>query len=1017
MSRLGSKFGDKISKVFRELDDAFGDGQATPPKKPEEIVNEPATDVVEAEAGIAGGEIAAQAEGKGGGEVVPHETPAEGEASTAGAGAVEEEAAAPTDQVSSEAVNTQTGGPITPQLTDEQIMDAVYEVGSPAEHAGPVESEQLAGRQGRFRNINLDFFAENTTKRTIDFMNKAKGGFLSNPARRVVSHEATLSKSVGGANTVGELRDRLAKITGGSINDKWEPEDLVGIYETLDVQARELHEYAMELRGRKDYTQEEFAHFRLLSTRLAATQEIASVRAAEAGRMLNALQAVSKSVNRDYSEQLTDIVRQGGGDEVLKQQIKAMGDVNPTLADIVNTNRVTWKTKLWNTALQWRYNMMLSSFRTHAANITGSAAAGLFETLVVDPTKWAINNIEFGGRAVVNAVFGKGGMKPEDRVTFSELVPEDPVESALRAFSVGKRVFMGEELGEGKIYNEMGIRGTPGDDTSYLPQQVQIPTRLLEAEDAVFKSMYADARLRQLAKRKAILNGSTKAERQKLYNEYMAAPSDDMVADATEHARRLTFTNDPSYYGSILTAVTRAVEAGRQHSEAVGLIIPFVRTPMNLLGYALQNSTGGLHAFRTLHGQLTGTPEQRADAMARLSIAAGLFIVTESLVKEGKITGAPPSNYGEYRVREEAGWRANSIKIGNDYYQLNRADPLGLLLLTNATIHESISASSTNDLSTAILHGIVEAANQLTDRSILSGLGDLQRVFAASESTFGRQTGKFAARIATSFIIPALSRDFRNAKDEYIRSLDVPSTVTGGFGSATLKAIKNAVPYLSESLPPQVDVWGGDRINAGGAVYRGMMPLTKAPLRDIEDIDAIGAAGIALRLSLGKPDHMLMIPGTPNLHINLLDADDNKGWVYRRYQQVVGGYRLRAMQSFVESSAWANAVETGEYGPDSYAKRIVDNLMAGAMVQAKVAFLKELEEMDTITPTVGGEQVDDPIPLKHQYSKRQYVEYSRLILQNGMTKEDREMLQQRGYDRAYKPGAYGMPEQLRVPTF
>ena len=913
--------------------------------------------------------------------------------------------------------NPATGAP--PRGPDDVVTEeAIDQLGAP-EYMEPPHTN-LEGRMEPHRNINLSFFRDDSTKKTIEFYNRAHEGFVDNPKREVVTHRETLSRSAAGAINADEYRQRIKKVVGGDVNEKWEPEDLVTIYQLMEDQASELREYAMQLKAQRaggiEPSHEDLAHYQLLEARFVTTQEIASVRAAEAGRMLNALQAVSKSGGRQYYQDLSNIVRGAGGPENIFAKIDIMSETEG-LKDAADKARKSFAARTWDNLVQLRYSMMLSSWRTHAANVAGSAMTGLYEKLLVNPVKLAANNAEYVVRAAAQKMFGKGGMRAEDRMRLAEVGTEawETVRSLRQSFALSKQVFKGEKLGHGKFYNEMGLRMNE-QERGAIMQGVATPTRLLEAEDAFFRSTYYNSKIAGLAKRKALNEAKTNEQVAELYQNYIKSPTDDMVAEARDHAAKLTFTNDPSYYGSMLHSLSQMATKVQEWEPVGRLVLPFVRTPANIVGYTLENTPmRALTAPKKLLGQLTSKDATvRADAEARMAIAAGLYVYLKDYWSEGKITGAPPDNYGVLRAREQAGWKANAIRVGDDYYELNRMDPLGMVLAMYATSYDAGAHLTEEDIPTSSAASIITVATMLTDRSFLAGLGDVERIFQSSEGTVGKQAGKFAGRTITSFYIPGVMRDAREMQDPYKRSLDVPDTLLGATWETVKKATLNAVPWMTDNLPPQVDAHGEDKINGGGMLWRGLVPIRTSHIEQ----DPVSVAYIVTGTPVNKPDYRLSIPGGgggPKL--DLLAMDDGQGWVYRHYQKMVGRERKAAMEKVIKTSVWKKAVENNDFGPESLAADAVMKAVRMGKQAGTIKFLEQLMNQSSFRPKVGGEQMKE-VKIIHAFDKNEYKQLVKALKRKGPTEENLKKIEDtKIYKYKYKPEQKGLPPEMRTPEF
>lgn len=887
-----------------------------------------------------------------------------------------------------------------------------------------IAPEMLHGRERPRRNINLDFFEDDQTKRVLDMYNALHGVAGEDlPGRRVVTHEETLSRTVGmGDVAEDEAISRMRKILGGDINEKWSPEDLLTSYRMLEQQGDELHRLAADLNAKQTsgatLSTEDLAEYQLFEKRFVALMEITSTRAAEAGRMLNSLKALQTDSSRDYARTLRDVVQTGGGAENISERIRLMSMVDPTdLEAVARMSRDSLSAKTWDALVRVRYNFMLSSMRTHLANIAGSGSALLYENLLVNPLKVGINNMEYMGRAAGQYFFNRGGMAPEDRMLLGESVSMayHTLGSAQEAMSLAYRVAKGEALGHGKIMNEMGIRvdrvfGT--EEPSIGGFILDTPTRMLEAEDAFFRTMHINAKIRQLAHRRAIMMGNTDAEVNDIYDQLVRTPPDEFKHAAYEYAAKLTFTGDPSVYGSVIGGIADA--ASKFQDYPVGrIILPFVRTPANLTGYTIESlGLQGVAAPNLFYQQLTSNnPEIRADALARASIAAGLFVLSSHWYEEGMITGMRPKNSGIARAREASGWQANSLRIGDDYYALNRLDPVGLSIGALATVHDVMAYMGTDEAETAAIGAMLTVASMITDRSMLSGFGELTDIFTASEYTGPRRAGVFVGRTASSFIVPSLVRDFRQLADPYQRSQNTPDDAAGAAVEALLNAILNATPGWSEQLPPAVNAFGEDQMMGGSPMFRAFVPMNRREIRD----DPVGQAWIALGISMPTPDSKLRLPGLLP-EIDLLSMDGHRGWVYREYVQAVQREKYRATQRFVESSSFKRAVEDGDLGPNSTVAVALQQVLTQANTAGKLRFFQWLEGRDSFEPVVGGEPIGERIQIT-PINREVLREIDRAVRGQSPSPEVMERIREHGAVH-FRPRREvpGMAEELRLPT-
>ena len=150
---------------------------------------------------------------------------------------------------------------------------------------------------------------------------------------------------------------------------------------------------------------------------------------------------------------------------------------------------------------------------------------------------------------------------------------------------------------------------------------------------------------------------------------------------AFESAQEATFTVRPER-GSMSEKVEQMVQ---KHS-ILRLVMPFVRTPVNIVKFAGQRFLPfDLPGVRGVHKKLMKdlqSPDPIVAAAARGRQAAGsaMWAMTAMAVVNGRITGRGPKNHQERKILEQTGWRPYSIEANGNYYSYQRLDPFATFL-------------------------------------------------------------------------------------------------------------------------------------------------------------------------------------------------------------------------------------------------------------------------------------------------------------------------------------------------
>ena len=631
----------------------------------------------------------------------------------------------------------------------------------------------------------------------------------------------------------------------------------------------------------------------------------------------------------------------------------------------------------WSSMVTTRYNFMLSSIRTHVANIVGSSMTGVWEFGMVGTTRMAINNLE---HYIRQAIPGASKMSPGDRYTLSSWKSElngmvlGAREGAILAYEImaGRRAIP-KHLGVTKAANEGLIRYDP----AKVPQSTgkkwwTSPVRLLDAEDSFFKSIYFNGKIANLAERKAraeaVVEGVSFEAR---FRHHRSSPSKEMITEASQFASRLTFTNDPSMYGTFLGGLAKA-SSKLQHAHPVfNMLLPFVKTPANIIGYSVNSVTGGATNVTKLFNDITGPDALvRSEAIAKVTIAAGMWMYVWGMWEDQTITGQGSPSPDVNRTMRGTGWRPNSIKVNDKYYSLERIEPAGIAINIIATTRDIIShlqhnGGSQQEMSTVLTFGIAAMADMLVDRSWLSSFADIT---AAATSGDARGIAHEAAGAGLSFFVPNVLRDVREYMDRNRREMEFR-----GIQDRMIKQIKNAIPGLSSELPSRI-MWNGDYETTEAHPLLGDLWNATIPIKISKAGPDPAAAALAnARVSMPKPGSKLSLNrDIPKASLDLMRMDGGEGFVYQKYQIEIGKMRSRAVNKVVNSGSFKRLAEKGQIGPNSIGARMLQDAVTQGTKAGKGKFLQWVRKVDKFTVNDGQKTIKVTHPFKPQ-------EYTRLM--------------------------------------
>jgi hypothetical protein len=327
------------------------------------------------------------------------------------------------------------------------------------------------------------------------------------------------------------------------------------------------------------------------------------------------------------------------------------------------------------------------------------------------------------------------------------------------------------------------------------------PTRLLGAEDAIFKGVAFRVELKSLAVREAMAQGLKGEDFARKVAELENEPPAAMMKQAVDGAFLRTLNND-------LGPMGQAITTGINESVVGRFIIPFVRTPTNAAKYAWQRAPvlNMLSAQNWKDVIAGGAARDRALARVALGNAVAAVIFYETA--QGNFIGEGPT---DPRLRRDFFAAPadnptvprrirNSVKIGGEYIGLDRLDPvLGSMISVTVNAAEIIAqlpqpppgADEELDQGLQLMAAVGIAASRVfVNKSSMKGLADMLDAFA--------QPNRSGERVLKSFArstVPGVVRQVQTRLVDENAVRDARSIVS---------QVKSGIPGYASDVPPRV---------------------------------------------------------------------------------------------------------------------------------------------------------------------------------------------------------------------
>ena len=368
-------------------------------------------------------------------------------------------------------------------------------------------------------------------------------------------------------------------------------------------------------------------------------------------------------------------------------------------------------------------------------------------------------------------------------------------------------------------------------------------------------------------------------ERFDLTKSRLARVIEGRVRDATWKRQLDDLMNDPLRGAGTRTIAGIGIAAQKLVEQVpfTGLVLPFIRTPVNLIAWALNRNPASLVWKGIRKDWYQGNAEMQAELMGKLTTGVALYTAGVSLAAGGFITGRGPRDPAMQRQLRESGWQPYAMKIGDTYVSFARADPASTVIGMIADAVDAInntyqSQDAQANITDATAAAIGVLTNMITQKTFLAGLtGTLNAI--VRPDIYGTQLVRsYAANIIPNFMAQATT-PFEDDLYKARSALDAIMVRIPGWGSDSVDKLRNP---LGEPLTKMQ----GPLNNATDVVN----PFTIS----YENDDPINRELTRLGKAVGPPRRVL------DGDIDLWDFRNSSGQTaYDRFQELTSTTRIQ----------------------------------------------------------------------------------------------------------------------------
>ena len=634
---------------------------------------------------------------------------------------------------------------------------------------------------------------------------------------------------------------------------------------------------------------------------------------ANIARAMNSMKLMRKG-DAKLREVLKDPTMFRGGKDV-----KAMADAitnNPKGSAIKTANDAFAKVHGFIDDINsYRINALLSGSGTQEVNIISNMINGImhpFEQMLGGLASGKLDVAAHGARTLGHMI----------------LSSRENIKAALKAG------WMDEAILDPTNQKLEGDLANAGKDAGLVKKTVNLPSRALMTMDEFFKQAQYRGRITADAIMEANAQGLKGSDKREFVQNYISDSFDESGAairgDALLQSQRSTFTEP------LTGDISKMFQAAAVKSNTVRFVVPFVKTPINILSNAYQHVPIISLTSKRFQDDLAAGGVRRAQALGKWVTGSSLMVMAGYLASANLITGSGPKDPKIRKLWLETNqpysFRTENPDGSVTFTPYSRLEPYNQVFSLVADFREVIddpyNQNPDGDQSAALAAMFLAVMENSVNKTFTQGLADLAELVTETE----RRGPKILNSMVSSFVPNAMNQ--LNG-DELFRE------------SRTLMDAVLAKTHLYN----QVDV---KRNPLGEPLYR---PISKAdPLNLFGDpitkddplIEEMTRLSILTQTGFQLPQ--VKLRGPEGIDLSKIKYSENQTlfdrWIELSGTVKVGGMNMRErLESVMASSAYQQAPD-GAVGVTEQTKiRILKGIIQDYREAAK-AELPELVEIE-----------------------------------------------------------------------
>jgi len=299
--------------------------------------------------------------------------------------------------------------------------------------------------------------------------------------------------------------------------------------------------------------------------------------------------------------------------------------------------------------------------------------------------------------------------------------------------------------------------------------------------------------------------------------QYMKAQN---ITEVSETARKYALKKAEEATYRDLNAFSELLIGVKKKTGIVGeAFLPFAKTPANITKRAVEHSPAGIITTiaKAIKDSNAGTFDSAkfVDGLAKGTTGSGIIGIGFMLHKMGVITGAPDKDKDKANFEKAIGKVPYAVKMGDNYYSYDWAQPVSALIAMGAAMSESLGGEP--EKQQKVIDGIIKekgkpGLGEITFDAIAAGgdalfnmsmLQSLRRIFGNSYDSPTQALLETILQYPRQ-AVPTLLGQAAQASDPYERQVDYSKKL----GEGLLEYGKSRAPGLRQQLPVKVNIKG-----------------------------------------------------------------------------------------------------------------------------------------------------------------------------------------------------------------